>query len=37
MFLFRMWQFVHSFVKPNVMKSKSQVKDEDIKDFLKKK
>jgi hypothetical protein len=37
MFLFRMWQFGHSFVKPNVMKSKSQVKDEDIKDFLKKK
>lgn len=37
MFLFKMWYFGHSFVKTNVMKSKSKVKDEEIKDFLKKK
>ena len=36
MFLFKMWYFGHSFVKTNVMKSKSKVKDEEIKDFLKK-
>jgi hypothetical protein len=36
MFLFKIWHFGHSFVKHNVMKSKSQVKDEDIKDFFKK-
>jgi len=29
-----MWHFDHSFVKTNVMKSKSQVKDEEIKRFL---